>query len=306
MERDYCCVSIPLELSAFRKVQKNVHSVYDEIECDLSPSFKVCKSEKGAIEAIEYACADNVTKKIFYNGSTVIKTEYYKFGELYLIEEFKDEKIAKKLKYNASKLASETSYRYDNRGKLTKIIKQIGNEEFYINFGYDDIGRINSKKIYYNSQLVYDQFYKFDILDRISEYKDLNQHIKIHKMDRNNKLVSYTIIDKNENTIQITNYFNASYYNFTEIELNGHKTTLKDVSYVDNVMLKKPRADEDDIDLIISGLRERNTTLSPTTRNQLEAAFQRSTHCTIDSSIKGKALPISQRKRNLFFMISKS
>ena len=303
MERDYCCVSIPLELSAFRKVQKTVCSEPNEVPSNLSPEFKVCKSEKGAIEAIEYACADNVTKKIFYNGSTVIKTEYYKYGELYLIEEFKDEKLSKKTKYESSILASETSYRYDNRGKLTKIIKQIKDDEFYVNFGYDDIGRINSKKIYYNSQLVFDQFYKFDILDRISEYKDLNQHIKIHKMDRNNKLVSYTIIDKNENTIQITNFFNATYYNFTEIELNGHKTTVKDDSYIDNIMLKNPRTDEDDIDLIISSLIKKTKQPNFTSRTKIEAAFNRSSSCIIDANINRKTLPISQRKRNLFSFI---
>ena len=80
--------------------------------------------------------------------------------------------------------------------------------------------------------------------------------INVHKVNPKNELVSYTITDVIGNRIIINNKFMCSDYIGTDIELNDHKTSIKDISYVNNIMLKKPYATEEDLYYALSHLGE--------------------------------------------------
>ena len=97
------------------------------------------------------------------------------------------------------------------------------------------------------------------------------------------------------NKIVVENLYSSSTYAETKISLNGHSTMIKDTSYVDNIMLKRPYANENDLDLIIANLfNEENVT--PTKR---EAYSEVNAMDVIDSNIQNRTLPISMRKRLL-------
>ena len=76
--------------------------------------------------------------------------------------------------------------------------------------------------------------------------------------------------------------------------VNGHTTSVNDTSYVDNVMLKKPFATEDDLDIIKSNLF---VGMDGTTQR---AASESNAMDIIDDNIESRALPISLRKRALY------
>ena len=80
-----------------------------------------------------------------------------------------------------------------------------------------------------------------------------------------------------------------------EIIVNGHSTTVKDTSYVDNIMLKKPYATEDDLDLIIANLFG-----GTGTRNSEESSVIKSSFKKAQQDIEPRILPISIRKRLLY------
>ena len=151
------------------------------------------------------------------------------------------------------------------------------------------------RKLYKNSEHINEQHYKYDILDRIIEYQDDNQHIVVNKISLNNELLSYVIIDRMGNKIVVENLYSSSTYAETKISLNGHSTTIKDTSYVDNIMLKRPYANENDLDLIIANLFHEEK-VTPTKR---EAYSEVNAMDVIDSNIQNRTLPISMRKRLL-------
>ena len=97
------------------------------------------------------------------------------------------------------------------------------------------------------------------------------------------------------NKIVVENLYSSSTYKETNISLNGHSTTIKDTSYVDNIMLKRPYATENDLDLIIANLFNEEK-VSPTKR---EAHSEINAMDVIDSNIQYRTLPISMRKRLL-------
>lgn len=299
MVRDYCCVSIPLELSCYKKVQKIISEEPAPIKCTLEANVKVNQSLRGGIESVEYFMDNSTTKKVFYCGSSIKKICYYKKQELYLQEEYFEEKLVKKFSYNADILISTTRYKYDDKGRICELKKNVNKDEYVALYGYDDLGRVNSRKINVNNKLLIDQYYRFDILDRISEYIDGNQRIKVKKIDRNNRLISYVITDKIGNEINVTNRFTDSSYLSTDVSLNGHVTTICDTSYVDNVMLKKPYTDENDLDLIISNLMSIKTTESNSEDLDSKVNIQNSNDIN-NAGIKLRSLPISMRKRVLY------
>ena len=165
--------------------------------------------------------------------------------------------------------------------------------------------RVNSRIIKVNKNTVAEQRYRYDILDRIVEYKDENQTINVLKLNPKNELLSYTITDRNGNTISIINKYMCSDYIGTEIDLNGHKTTVNDKSYVDNVMLKKPYTSEDDLDLVISKMLN-NSKSESESKPKLIPITRRGPNKDISDTIinnnlinSNKPLPISMRKVQL-------
>lgn len=300
MVRDYCCVSIPLELSCYKKVQKMMMDDAKPITCTLESNVKINQSLKGGIESVEYFMDNCISKKVFYCGSSIKKICYYKNKNLFLQEEYYEEQLVKKHSYNGDILVSTTSYKYNQKGKICEVKRLQKQDVYLVQYGYDDLGRINARKIFINDNLLIDQYYKFDILDRISEYIDGNQRIKVKKIDRNNRLISYTITDKIGNEIDVTNKFTDSGYLSTNVSLNGHLTTVCDTNYVDNVMLKKPYTDENDLDLIISNLM-----CNVNSENDITHTEQCDCISATESfGIQTRSLPISMRKRVLYNIVT--
>ena len=98
------------------------------------------------------------------------------------------------------------------------------------------------------------------------------------------------------------NVLSEQKYEYTDLSLNGHTVRIKDRSYVDNVMLKKPYTTEDDLDFIISKLYG----VKP-----LETATKRQNYGdisdeTIQSKVSPNMLPISLRKRLLINSVKKA
>ena len=192
-------------------------------------------------------------------------------------------------------LSYSLEYDYNRKNQLVSICKKRSGTELLALYKYDDLNRIVCRKLYKNSEHINEQHYKYDILDRIIEYQDDNQHIVVNKISLNNELLSYVIIDRMGNKIVVENLYSSSTYKETNISLNGHSTTIKDTSYVDNIMLKRPYANENDLDLIIANLFNEEK-VSPTKR---EAHSEINAMDVIDSNIQYRTLPISMRKRLL-------
>ena len=182
--------------------------------------------------------------------------------------------------------------------RITEICKESKKQKAVVKYEYDSIGRIISRTVVLNESHSFHQTYRYDILDRVIEYKDENQHIVVNNISKKNELLSYSITDKIDNEILVTNHFTELGYINTEFTLNGHSTTVKDTSYVDNVMLKRPCANEDDLDLIISGLY--NCSANMPRNTDKEDIVRRNSMSLIDKNIELKTLPISIRKRVLY------
>ena len=300
MVRDYCCVSIPMELFCYKKVQKIIMETPEPILDVLEPNVKINKSSRGEIESVEYFLANSINKKVFYNGASICKIEYYKKNQMFLKEEFSNEKLIRKSLYNDSYLESVTNYKYNSKGKIIELQKSINNNEYQASYGYDDLHRVNSRKIYVNNSLWIDQHYRFDILDRISEYVDSNQRVKVTKIDTHNRLVSYIIMDKFSNEIIINNRFSEGCYLSTDVILNGHSTTVCDTSYVDNVILKRPYTSENDLDLIISNLIKSFSNQNNKSLINAEECSKKNDEI-VNTNVLSRAYPISMRKRALYY-----
>ena len=107
-------------------------------------------------------------------------------------------------------------------------------------------------------------------------------------------MISYTITDRINNVISVENHFADCGYICTTLVVNGHSTTVNDTSYVDNVMLKKPFATEDDLDIIIS-----NLFTGMNTATQRAGCYSNAMDI-INNNIENRALPIALRKRALY------
>lgn len=305
-QQDYLCISIPTELQQYTKVASL-------IECDdspdenLNPDFgvKLIKDEQGNLTyAAYYSDTGELLKKIFYNGHTVSSIEHYRYNTLYSQEKYHDGRITRKTKYNRyKKPICLISYEYNRKDQITAIRKLADSSRYEVEYGYDELMRVDSRTVKVNNVVAVEQKYRYDILDRIVQYQDENQTIKVLKLNPKNELLHYTITDKIGNTITVINKYMCSEYIGTEIDLNGHKTTVKDKSYVDNVMLKKPFTSEDDLDLVVSKMLHCSTSepksdIMPSTQRKPRADIVNS---VISNNILSgnKPLPISMRKMQL-------
>ena len=311
MNQDYLCISIPKELRQYTKVASiltndKVHSV-KEVNTDFG--VKLIKDNKGnLIHTAYYSETGELLKKIFYDGSTVSTIEHYRYNSLYSMEKYYDGRITRKIKYNKfKKPICIINYEYNRKGRITSIREFAENNRYEVEYGYDELMRVNSRVIKINNNIVAEQRYRYDILDRIVEYKDENQTITVKKLNSKNELLNYTITDKIGNTITIINKYLCSDYIGTEIELNGHKTTVYDRNYVDNVMLKKPFTSEDDLNLVMSKMLrkkscEQTSSITPITQRNDNTDI---TNAVINGNINisTKPLPISMRKMRLLKMV---
>ena len=255
MQQNDLCIAIPAELQEYKKTASQNDS-YESKNVKKDFGVKLIKDEyDNLVCAAYYSDSGEIIKKIFYQGSSISSIEHYRNGTLFTSEIYDNGKIKRKIKFNSQgiKICS-ISYEYNRHDQITAIRKYTDNTRYAVVYGYDELKRVNSRQIKENDTILIEQNYRYDILDRIVEFKDNNQKIEVHKVNQNNSLVSYTVTDKIGNKISIKNKFMCSEYIGTEIELNDHKTIVKDKSYIDNVMLKKPFTSEDDLDFVMSGL----------------------------------------------------
>ena len=253
MAQDYLCISIPEELQKFTKEAELVEPVSNNINTKKFGVEPITDTLGNTVGAAYYSDTGELIKKVLYNGSSVKSIENYRNGKLYSQEEFSTGKIVRKVIYNTlGNKISILKYKYDRDNQIICIQKFIDDVVYSIHYGYDDLNRVNSRIIYQESKVINEQKFTYDILDRIVEYRDSNQYIRIKKVNPNNDLVSYIITDVIGNQIIINNKFICSEYIGTEIELNGHKTSVKDQTYISNTMLKRPYTNEDDLNFALS------------------------------------------------------
>ena len=297
MTNNFLGISIPEPLRCYCRVLQETENFYSpkpEV-CDFG--VKLIKDANGKFEfAAYYSDTGELLKKIYYKGSVLEHIEYFRNNLMHMREDFIQEQIKNRIKYDKNgNIKSKISYEYDKKNHITSITKQIDKSTYCVEYGYDELQRINSRTLSMNDKEINKQFYRYDILDRIVMYKDKNQCITVKQIGKNNELIYYVIEDKILNEISVYNRFINSEYIDSEICLNGHKMILKDNSYVDNVMLKKPYTREDDLDFMISSIYKTET--EPTKRNLNSTA----TDFRISSCMQAPTLPISIRKCQLLY-----
>ena len=292
--------TIPQELIVYKKIIDELENNKEEdsnIPSYLS-NIEIKRDSRGRVVSHSHYNVDNeLVKQVFFNGDEITAINYYR-NEILSRKEIYDSGLLLSnyaYKKNGS-CVYELHYSYDNRGKINSIQKKAKDMDFLIKYEYDSLERIISRQILVNNALVTRQQYTYDILNRVIEYKDENQKIFVHNISKKNELISYTITDKIGNEILITNHFVETGYVNTEFTLNGHSTTLVDTSYVDNVMLKRPYTNEDDLDLIISNLFSTQDKII----DQPKREISNKSLGLIDYNIEMRILPISIRKRVLY------
>lgn len=287
-----------------------VKTVPQEFNCTFNQSNykqaqQVLRDSYGRICSICYYNLKNeLTKQVFYNGTSIKTIEHYYKNNLTLKEEFEDSKLINKKNYYNGEIAYTINFLYNALHYIQKITKNEGREMTAIEYKYDTLNRIISRQIYNNNGLVSKQEYNYDVLNRIIYYSDENQQITVSNYSQKNELLNYAITDKIGNVIYVINHFSNSGYIYTECSSKGNTLRLNDTSYVDNIMLKKPSATEEDLDLIISKLYYQNDTLNDFYEKSTSAGNNASK--LIDNTISQRALPISIRKRVLLSIASNS
>ena len=267
-----------------------------ETEINNQSSVGVNYNYRGQMTSADYFTPDgDLYKRMFYCGSNIAKINYYRNEHLAKVEEFENDLLVSRKEFKKDgSMASEVTYNYDKMGRLRELCKRC-DKTILVCYAYDSLDRIIERKIYVENKLVKNQKYSYDVLNRIVQYQDENQEIIVSEVSQKNELISYTIIDKMGNMMHIRNHFTQVAYDYTEIISGQEHLKVENKSYVDNIMLKKPYATEEDLDLIIAKIfnsfavkRENNKT------NDL-----------LDKNIKMQTLPISIRKRILFDIATK-
>ena len=267
-----------------------------EENLNFSSDIEVVRNSNGKISCIKlYSPDKELIKTLCYENSKIVLVNHFRQNLLYSSDRYNNELLIEKNVYRRNgALAYTINYEYNREKRLNRICKKALNRELLVGYRYDSFGRIIEKNISFNGKQRTKQEYSYDVLDRIVEYKDTKQKILVNKISQNNELISYTITDRINNVISVENHFADCGYICTTLVVNGHSTTVNDTSYVDNVMLKKPFATEDDLDIIISNLF---TGLNTATQR---AGCYSNAMDIINNNIENRALPIALRKRALY------
>ena len=267
-----------------------------EENLNFSSDIEVVRNSNGKISSLKlYSPDKELIKTLCYENSKIVLVNHFRQNLLYSSDRYNNELLIEKNVYRRNgALAYTINYEYNREKRLNRICKKALNRELLVGYRYDSFGRIIEKNISFNGKQRTKQEYSYDVLDRIVEYKDTKQKILVNKISQNNELISYTITDRINNVISVENHFADCGYICTTLVVNGHSTTVNDTSYVDNVMLKKPFATEDDLDIIISNLF---TGMDTATQR---AGCYSNTMDIINNNIENRALPIALRKRALY------
>ena len=267
-----------------------------EENLNFSSDIEVVRNSNGKISSLKlYSPDKELIKTLCYENSKIVLVNHFRQNLLYSSDRYNNELLIEKNVYRRNgALAYTINYEYNREKRLNRICKKALNRELLVGYRYDSFGRIIEKNISFNGKQRTKQEYSYDVLDRIVEYKDTKQKILVNNISQNNELISYTITDRINNVISVENHFADCGYICTTLVVNGHSTTVNDTSYVDNVMLKKPFATEDDLDIIISNLF---TGLNTATQR---AGCYSNAMDIINNNIENRALPIALRKRALY------
>ena len=267
-----------------------------EENLNFSSDIEIVRNSNGKISSLKlYSPDKELIKTLCYENSKIVLVNHFRQNLLYSSDRYNNELLIEKNVYRRNgALAYTINYEYNREKRLNRICKKALNRELLVGYRYDSFGRIIEKNISFNGKQRTKQEYSYDVLDRIVEYKDTKQKILVNKISQNNELISYTITDRINNVISVENHFADCGYICTTLVVNGHSTTVNDTSYVDNVMLKKPFATEDDLDIIIS-----NLFTGMDTATQRAGCYSNAMDI-INNNIENRALPIALRKRALY------
>ncbi len=244
-------LEIPQELKQYQLISKE-----DTTECLINDILAgYLNSNEKHVERAEYYSANGeLLKRTLFDGNSVQKEMYFINGRICTEKEFDKNNVSVQKNFDKDgNIICTTLYIYRNR-LIISIIKKKHNNEYKISYSYDEAKRIINRSIYINQELVNKQIYCYNRDNRVKEYQDDNQCIKVFEETPQNELVKYVVTDILGNEISVYNHFENSEYIETEITLNGHKTILKDKNYIYNQILQKPDANEEDLDLVILNL----------------------------------------------------
>ncbi len=255
----------------------------------------VNRNDLGEIISVNYYLEEgDLEKQVFYENGEISKIRYYKDNKVIKLEDYVGGVNISSKKYDKKgNCIYQIKYTYDKYNRIVKISKIIKDREISVKYEYDEIGRIVLRKFYVDLSERFFQEYRYDILNNLVEYIDNNQHIIVENfMDE--KLLSYRIINSLSKETSITNNFKNGKYQNTRIVSEEKDYTEVNVNYVDNIMMKKPFAKEEDLDLVISELisHDKGFLCSSSRVNK--------TQDILDEYIKLRALPISIRKCVLY------
>ena len=255
----------------------------------------VNRNDLGEIISVNYYLEEgDLEKQVFYENGEISKIRYYKDNKVIKLEDYVGGVNISSKKYDKKgNCIYQIKYTYDKYNRIVKISKIIKDREISVKYEYDEIGRIVLRKFYVDLSERFFQEYRYDILNNLVEYIDNNQHIIVENfMDE--KLLSYRIINSLSKETFITNNFKNGKYQNTRIVSEEKDYTEVNVNYVDNIMMKKPFAKEEDLDLVISELisHDKGFLCSSSRVNK--------TQDILDEYIKLRALPISIRKCVLY------
>ena len=261
--------TIPQELIKYY----NPADVSNQNEQNFSSNVEVVRNNEGKIFSLKFYSPDkDLVKSLCYEGAQITQVNYYRQNLLYCSDKYNDSLLLEKTVYRKNGVVAYIiNYEYNKEKRLVRICKKTLNREFLVGYKYDTFGRIIEKNISFNGK-----------------------QIKVDKINQNNELISYRITDKIGNVIGVENHFADCGYICTTLVVNGHSTTVNDTSYVDNVMLKKPYAKEEDLDIIISNLFAGMDTTTQRMSGSNNAIN------LIEQTIETRTLPISLRKRALY------
>ncbi len=293
------CIIIPTELKQY-KIGEEIQEQDIKTSCAKN-NVLIKRNDNGLVEQVEYFDENGeLEKSLTYKGASVSKETVYKNGKIRVEKEFSEDKlISKKVFRNNGETLYENNYRYDSNN-LVFISKKEKDIECAVIYIYDELDRIISRKIYKNREIISEQFYKYDISGKILGYRDRNQTVEVCRRNQKNELLCYKIKDIKGNEILIKNIFDGFAYLKTEIVLNGNCATVVNRDYVDNIVLKKPCATDDDLDLVISKLE--NKKISETECKKINDISEH----VIKEEIEKVILPIALRKRAILNSVEKS
>lgn len=300
-----CCkINIPDELLCFYKYEPEDTQNEDEICID--PNVRINRDSRGRVVSVGYYSPDKeLIKLVFYDGGTISKINYYREDRLYLAETYKDNLILlKEIFKKDGSFAYSISYEYNQNNQIRRICKKTTKTEVVVIYKFDSLNRIIQRKIIVDYKPYSEQSYSYDVLDRVTGYKDENQKITVNNISPKNELLNYVITDKMGNEITVVNHFTERGYLNSEVSLNGCSISVNDTSYADNIMLKRPYTSEDDLDFVIANLFK-NTDTACAKRTDYSDILKNSAGI-IDNNIELRTLPISIRKRVLYNIMAKA